>query len=219
MSRTTGALGLLVLAALLRAPDARAQTPPPTAPSQLPSRTANFAWDQSLLRATFSFTDIIDGPIGQKLSNGPTSTIVVRALVFRDDDATPVTLALQTCAVTYDLWEDVYKIKLTTSAGTRDLAVANLAGVTRTCGKAQDLAIATRSAFKTGVAHFLAVLVDVNPVNATMRAQMRQWMQRPAGSVEVGPGDALFSAFVGLLLRDVAQSDRTLEFRTQAFVP
>jgi hypothetical protein len=212
------ALLFAVLAAL--APSARAQTaPPPTAPAQLPARTANFAWDQNLLRATFSFTDIIDGPIGQKLSNGPTSTIVVRALVLRDGETTPVTLALQTCSVTYDLWEDVYKIKLTTSAATRDLAVANLAGVTRICGKAQDLPIATRSAFKVGVAHFLAVLVDVNPVNAEMRAQMRQWMQRPAGAVEVGPGDALFSAFVGLLLRDVAGSDRTLEFRTQSFVP
>ena len=63
------------------------------------------------------------------------------------------------------------------------------------------------------------MLVDVNPVNANKRAQMRQWMQRPAGAAEVGPGDALFSAFVGLLLRDVAGSDRTLEFRTQPFVP
>jgi hypothetical protein len=204
---------------LVREPLALAQTAQPTAPALLPLREANFAWDNGLLRASFSFSDVLDPAVRQKLSSGPTSTIAMRAYVIREGETTPVMLAVQTCQVTYDLWENVYQVTRKNAAGTTQQPVANLGGVERLCGRALDLAIATRASLRSGVAHFLAVIVDVNPVSEDVRAQMRQWMQRPVGSAEVGPGDALFSAFVLLLFRDVGGSDRTVQFRTRVFVP
>jgi len=204
---------------LARPPLAFAQTARPTAPAELPVRDANLAWDSGLLRATFSFKDVLDPAVRQKLSSGPASTIAMRAYVFREGETTPVMLAVQTCQVSYDLWEDVYQVRLTNASGSTLRPVANLGGVERTCTTAQDLPIATRASLRVGVSHFLAVIVDVNPVSEDVRAQMRQWMQRPVGAAEVGPGDALFSAFVLLLFRDVGGSDRTVQFRTRSFVP
>jgi hypothetical protein len=198
---------------------ALADTPRPTAPGDLPVREANFAWDENLLRASFAFSDMVDDPLAQKLSSGPSSTIALRAYVIRQGETTPVALAVQTCVVSYDLWDDVFHVRLTTASGTTQPPVANLRGVERVCFRAQDLPVTPRNALKAGVPHFLAVIVDVNPVSEEVRAQMHQWMQRPIGAADVGPGDALFSAFALLLFRDVGGSDRTLSFRTRPFVP
>jgi len=203
----------------LRPPVATAQTARPAAPADLPVRRANFAWDQGLLRASFSFPDVLDPAIRQKLSNGPASTIAMRAYVFREGQKTPVAIAVQTCVVSYDLWEDVYQVRFTDASGTTQRPVANLGGVERWCAHAQDLPITTRGALKAGASHFLAVIVDVNPVSEEVRSQMRQWMQRPIGVAELGPSDALFSAFVLLFFRDVGGSELTVQFRTPSFVP
>jgi len=48
---------------------------------------------------------------------------------------------------------------------------------------------------------------------------MRRWMSRPAGSTGIAPTNALFGSFVQLFVRQVAASDGTLTFRTQAIVP
>ncbi len=203
----------------VRPPLALAQTTPSAAPADLPMRRATFAWDQNLLRASFSFPDILDPAVRQKLSNGPASTIAMRALFFREGEKTPVAIAVQTCVVSYDLWEDVYQVRFTDASGTTQRPVANLGGVERWCARAQDLPITTRASLKPGAQYFLAVTVDVNPVSEEVRAQMRQWMQRPIGVTELGPGDALFSAFVLLFFRDVGGSDLTVQFRTPSFVP
>jgi len=215
-----GARLLAVLAlSLARPPLALADGPRSVAPADLPIRDTNFAWTGDLLRATFSFSDVLDPAVRQKLSNGPSSTIVMRAYVIREGETTPVTIAVQQCVVSYDLWADVYKVQLTNASGTTIGAVANLNGVERKCARAQDLPITSRATLKPGVPHFLDVIVEVNPVSDEVRTQMRQWVQRPVGPAEVGPGDALFSAFVLLLFRDVGGSDRTVQFRTRSFVP
>jgi hypothetical protein len=210
----------VVALSVARQPFAFAQTTTPIAPASLPLRDANFAWTENLLRATFSFRDVLDDPtIRQKLSSGPQSTIVMRAAVFYEGETTPVLVTLQTCNVQYDLWNEVYNLHLTNSAVSTNHVVANLAGVERYCATAQDLPSASRASLRPGARIFLAVVVDVNPVSQEVRDQMRQWMQRPVGGAEVGPGDALFSGLVLLLFRDVGGSDRTVQFRTRAFVP
>ena len=188
----------------------------------MPLHTAHFRADQDLLRATFSFSNVLDDDsVRQKLANGPQNTIVMRAYLLREGEPTPLAIVLQQCVVSYDLWNEVYRVRLTNGNGAdaEPRSVVNIAGVVRLCANAQDLPIAARASLRRGVSHFLAVIVDVNPVSEEVRQQMRQWVQRPVGPAGVGPGDALFSAFVLLLVRDVGGSDRTVQFRTQNFVP
>lgn len=204
----------------LAATDARAQqAPQPTAPQQLPSRQANYAWDKTLLRASFSFRDVIDNALSQKLSSGLPSVIAMRAYVYRDEDATAVALAVRTCRVTYDLWDEVYRLEIVGPEPSPTKAAINVEGVLRLCAEARDLLVTNRKELTAGKAHFLAVIVEVNPVSPQMLAQMRQWVARPTGSTGIGPGDALFGSFVGLFVRQIGTSDKTLVFRTQPFTP
>lgn len=218
---------VLVAVAMIGAPsDARAEDPPKQ--EELPRRQANFAWDRAepkndksplLLRASFSFRDVIDKPMAEKLASGLPTVIAMRAYVLREGEANPVALAVRTCRVVFDLWDEVYRLKISGPGGERDTAALNLDGVLRQCAEARDLAVAERALLVTGKPHFLGVIVEVNPVSPQMLEQMRKWVSRPAGSTGIGPGDALFGSFVGLFVKQMGTADRTLRFRTQSLTP
>ena len=216
---------LVVLATLVTPAAADAQTPPtPTNPAQLPQRQATFSWEKQekgpdLLLASFSYVDVIDAAFRNKLSNGLPHVIVMRAYFYREGDSDPVALAARTCRITYDLWEEVYRLKIFGPGGERDTAALNVEGVLRQCFEARKLPITDRTLVATGKPHLLGVIVEVNPVNAQMVEQMRKWVTRPAGSTGIGPGDALFGSFVGLFVRNIGAAERTLRFRTQSFTP
>jgi hypothetical protein len=189
---------------------------------ELPRRQANFSWDkndktgQTLLRASFSYRDVVDKGMADKLASGLPTVIAMRAYVLREGEENPVALAVRTCRVVYDLWDEVYRLKISGPGGERDSAALNLDGVLRQCAEARDLPLADKSLINGDKQHFLGVIVEVNPVSPQMLAQMRQWVARPAGSTGIGPGDALFGSFVGLFVRQIGNADRTLRFRTQS---
>lgn len=214
------ALGAL---ALLPPSVARADEEPPKQ-EELPRRQANFAWQKTdkgatLLRASFSYKDVVDKGVGEKLASGLPTVIAMRAYVLREGEADPVALAVRTCRVVYDLWDEVYRIKVSGPGGERDTAAYNLDGVLRQCAEARDLLVADKTLLAPGTPHFLGVIVEVNPISPKMLEQMRKWVARPAGSTGIGPGDALFGSFVGLFVRQIGTADRTLRFRTQSFTP
>lgn len=216
---------LVVLASVVAPATALAEAPAaPTNPAQLPQRQATFTWDKQekgpdLLMASFSYVDAIDNAFRGKLSNGLPHVIVMRAYFWREGEADPVALAARTCRVTFDLWEEVYRLKISGPGGERDTAALNIDGVLRQCLEARKLRITDRALVTAGKPHFLGVIVEVNPVNAQMVEQMRKWVTRPAGSTGIGPGDALFGSFVGLFVRSIGKAERTLLFRTQSFTP
>ena len=207
------ALSIAVLPSIAAADD------PPVSAAKLPSRQANYAWDHGLLRASFSYRDVMDPSLTSKLSSGLPTVIAMRAYVFPEGKDVPVALAVRTCRVVYDLWDEVYRIKLTGPGGERDTAAVSTDGVLRQCTEARDLIVAEKSQLTTGAPYYLGVIVDVNPISPEMLVQMRQWVSRPTGSTNIGPSDALFGSFVGLFVRNIGTSDRTLKFRTQAVVP
>jgi hypothetical protein len=209
---------LLLLLVLAFPKRARAEDPPADA-AKLPSRTANFAWDKTLLRASFSFREILEPPLTQKLSSGLPMTIAMRAYVLREGETDPVALAVRTCRVVYDLWDEIYRIKTAGPGGERDTAAINTDGVLRQCFEARDFPVVDRSLLRAGSPHYLGVIVEVNPVSPQMLEQMRKWISRPTGSTGIGPSDALFGSFVGLFVRNIGSSDKTLRFRTQTLTP
>lgn len=197
----------------------------PPKQEELPRRQANFAWDknektgQTILKVSVSYRDVIDKKMADKLPSGLPTVITMRAYVLREGEANPVALAVRTCRVVYDLWYEVYRLKISTPGGERDSAALNVEGVLRQCAEARDLPVADKSLLASGKPHFLGVIVEVNPVSPQMLAQMRQWVSRPAGSTGIGPGDALFGSFIGLFVRQLGNADRTLRFRTQSITP
>ena len=225
MKRASRWSPLIAITIALLAPAVARADDPPAAAAKLPARQANYAWDavtsgpdagQTLLRASCSFRDASDAPLAAKLSSGLPMVIAMRAYLFAEGVEAPVALAVRSCRVVYDLWDEVYRIRLSGPGGERDSAAVSTEGVLRQCAEARDLALASRSALRPGTSYFLGVIVDVNPISPEMLDQMRRWVSRPAGSTNLTPSDALFGSFVGLFVRDIGTSDRKLRFRTQS---
>ncbi len=225
----------LFVAAIAPPSIARADEPAgaPAKPSTLPERQANFAWVKvaapggapvkTVLHASFSFRDAADAHILAKLSSGLPTVVAMRAYVIPQGQTEPVALAVRSCRVVYDLWDEVYRIKITSpvAGGTgseRDIAAVSTDGVLRQCFEARDLPIVDKALLKP-VPHFLGVIVEVNPISPQMLEQMRRWVSRPTGSTGIGPSDALFGSFVGLFVRQIGTSDKTLKFRTEPVTP
>jgi hypothetical protein len=216
----TRALAIVIVIAIAAVTplDVSAQAQP-SHPAALASRQANFAWDRDLLRASFSYRDVLSDPaLMKKLSSGLPMVIAMRAYVYREGQDAPVALAPRVCRVVYDLWDEVYRVHVSEPERERDQA-AVLDGVVRLCTEARDLPVVRRQLLARGEPYFLAVVVDVNPVSPAMIEQMRQWMSRPTGSTGIGPPDALFGTFVQLFVSPVATSDKSLTFRTQPILP
>lgn len=224
MKRAALALLALLAALAVLAPAGAARADDPPKQEELPRRQANFAWERqekggALLRASFSFRDVVDRSVADKLASGLPTVIAIRAYVLREGDSSPVALAVRTCRIVYDLWDEVYRLKISGPGGERDTAALNLDGVLRQCAEARDLPVVDKALLTPDKPHFLGVIVEVNPVSPQQLDQMRRWVSRPAGSTGIGPGDALFGSFVGLFVRQIGTADRTLRFRTQSVTP
>jgi hypothetical protein len=218
-----GAIALLLAVATPLAAAAQQATSPSATllvhPAALPPRQANYAWDGDLLRASFSYRDVLGDPeLVRKLSSGLPTVIAMRAYVYREGQDTPVALAARVCRVVYDLWDEVYRVHVSEPERERDQA-AVLDGVLRLCTEARDLPVVRRGLLEAHQPYFLAVVVDVNPVSPEIVDQMHRWMSRPSGSTGIGPSDALFGSFVQLFVRQIATSDKTLTFRTGDLTP
>jgi len=223
MRRVLASTLALALAVIGPRTVAAQQTPAQAAllphPAALPPRQANYAWDADLLRASFSYRDVLADPeLVKKLSSGLPTVIVMRAYVYREGQDVPVALAARVCRVVYDLWDEVYRVHLSEPERERDQA-AVLDGVLRLCTEARDLPVVRRGLLEVQQPYFLAVVVDVNPVSPEIVDQMHRWMSRPSGSTGIGPSDALFGSFVQLFVRQIATSDKTLTFRTGDLTP
>jgi hypothetical protein len=209
---------LFALAILVVARDARAQQQP-ASPAMLPGVAATYVWSGMTLRASFKYREIVDNDLANNLTSGLPTTFAMLAWVVRESDQQPVALAARQCRVVYDLWDDVYRLKISErNHPDQDRAAYNLDGVLRVCAEARDLDVVTnRASLQPGAGYFLAVEVDVNPISQEMLEQMRRWVSRPSGSTDIGPGDSLFNSFAGLFVRQIGTADKTLRFRTPRF--
>jgi len=197
-----------------------AQTVPLT-PSRLPERGVVVVRDPATkaLRVSFGFQDVADAAVHRKLQSGLTTVVVLAAAVFEaGGNDTPVqgTGVWQSCRVTFDVWDEVYRIQMVRSEGNQNTVAVNLKGVLRRCAEATDIVVL--GALVPGRSYFLAATVEVNPVSQDLLEQIRRWVSRPPGSSSATPGESLFGSFVGLFVARIGKADRTLSFRTQTFV-
>jgi hypothetical protein len=203
------------LGALLTVAMARGEEPLP----QVAIRKVNSLAADGNLKLSFSYRDLIDAGISQKLTSGFPVVLATRVYLLREGEVNALGLSVRTCKVTYDLWEEVYRIHISFGGVERDLAVLNYEGVVRQCLEYADATLFPSSQLRPGA--FLGVIAEVNPMSKDLQKELRAWVARPAGATGIAPGDALFGTFVSLFTQKAisANAERTLRFRSQVLVP
>jgi hypothetical protein len=204
------AMSVLTLAYAARAADKK---PPP--------RDARFEWDLAhrLIYVSVSFRDIVDAGVRRELTRGLPTTIVFTGTIFLAGTSTPLSTTAQTCKITYDVWQEAYRIEITRPGRSFAQWTTTTEGVLRRCAEARLLLAGNDTQVPFGSAVYMHAKVQVNPVSQEMLEKIRRWVLRPSGTATATPGDALFSTFTGLFLQRIGDADRELKFETKTVQP
>jgi hypothetical protein len=210
-----GALGLLVsfgLPRVARADDAR-----------LPIRTARLLWDDvkhSKLALTVAFRDVIDKEIQSKLSRGLPTTILFTAGLYAPDNEVPIGTTIQTCRVTWHVWEEAYRVEMTRANMPATTSwTTTLEGVLRRCGETRRLPIALVVNPSSVLPLSVRARILVNPIGDELMQKIKRWVSRPTSTNTSAPGDALFGTFTGFFMQHVGEAERIAVFGTFPAIP
>jgi hypothetical protein len=182
-------------------------------------RRMGFAERGKHLVLTASFTEIFDREAFEKISSGFPTTIVVRLYVYlKSRTEAPVSLALLELEVVYDLWDEVYVVRSRGPLGEKLLRTRSRAQAIRSLTELDRMPIAPLDRLAIGPHHFVAMVVELNPVSPELLAEMRQWLSRPAGETSLDSSSSFFGSFVSVFVNPkLEQADRTLRIRSQPF--
>jgi len=215
-------VALTWLVVLLSAGNARAQEAQDQEPTDTVTRDARFEFDEGtglLYLDGLLFRDIIDPALQSKLTRGLPTTIVLSAAIYRAGTPTPLSTTVQSCKVTWHVWEEAYFVEVTRPGSTRSSWTTTVEGVLRRCTEIHRLLAGDLTQIPRGVELLAAGKIQVNPVSAELLQKIKRWVMRPSATGTAAPGDALFSTFTGLFLQRIGDAERQQKFTTRPSLP
>lgn len=211
MRRAALALACALLVSILAASAARAE-------DRIVSKKMWFGERKGKLAVSTSFTELLDQEAYERLSSGFATTIVARIYVYRVGQGEPVSAVMASFRVVYDLWDEVYVVRIDGPQGRRTARVATRADALKELTELWQVPIANLSDIPRGVNHFMAMVVELNPVSKELLAEMRRWLTKPAGSTSIDRSSSFFGSFVSVFVNPkLPEADRVLLFRSQPF--
>jgi hypothetical protein len=181
-------------------------------------RRMGFAERGANLVVTTSFPELFNSAAVDKISSGFPSSVVVRMYVFRKDRTSqPVSLVLIEHEIVFDLWDEVYVLRTRGPLGRRELRYKNRQQAVRAMTELDHMPIAPLDRVAIGPHHFLAAVIELNPISPELLAEMRRWLTRPAGE-SLDSSSSFFGSFVSVFVNPkLDRADRTLRIRSQPF--
>lgn len=183
-------------------------------------RRMGFAEHAGQLVLTASFADILGPADYARLSSGLTTTVAVRVYVYRHADTEqPVSLSVYQLELVYDLWDEVYVVRIRGPSGDRQTRVKSRADAARAITWLQRAPVAPLGRIPIGPHHFVAMVVELNPVSPELLAEMRRWLSKPAGQASVeSSSSSFFGSLVSVFVNPKLEAaDRVLHIRSQPF--
>jgi hypothetical protein len=177
-------------------------------------RPISVSWSHGVPRLTTSGRHLADARVLKKLKSGLPQTLVLRVYAYPDSGKEPIAVAAQSCRVTYDLWEDVFRVQLQTEARDSALSLPSVEAVVSRCLELRELPIGTADVYRAqlGKPIYFAAIVELNPLSPDTVQRIRRWLARP-GSGQIA-GDAFFGSFVSIFVnRRIGTAERTVSFR------
>jgi len=188
----------------------------PAAAEELPVRRLRLAEKANRLVISGSFTDVVDKDVLGQLSSGFATTILVRAYTYELAEGRTVAFAAATYRVLYDLWEEVYFVRVHDARGEREARFGTLAEALKEATALREMPVAPLSIVKVGRHHQLGLIVEVNPVSDELMQEVRRWLAR--GQNAVAGNSSFFGSFVSIFANPkLEEAERTLKFRSQTF--
>jgi hypothetical protein len=165
-----------------------------------------------------SFTDLLDEKAYERLSSGFATTIVVRIYVYKKDRELPLAMVLASFRAVYDLWDEVYVVRIDGPQGRDTRRFTRRADALVALTTLDRCPIATLAEIPRGPHHYMAMVIELNPVSKVLMAEMRRWLTRPAGSANIDRSTSFFGSFVSVFVNpQLPEADRVIKIRSQPF--
>jgi hypothetical protein len=203
-----------LVAALCLATPALAQDADDEKPSAVRMR---FVERGSDLTVSTSIGRLFDSSAYEVLDNGFPSTVVIRMWVYRRDENEPVAFELLQRRIVYDLWDEVYQVRLDGPGGRRTMKVKYRAEALKMITSLDGVRIAPVDRLPPGEVYELALVAELNPVSQETLAEVRRWLTQGVGG-GLDRGGSFFGSFVSVFVNPkLAGADRVLRLRSQPF--
>jgi hypothetical protein len=188
----------------------------------LPVRKVGVGRRENTVVVSVGLQDLFPPPAKGRLTSGFATRVFIRIHLRRAGDPDPVAVAFQRAEIVYDLWDEKFRVRVTTGpgtervveAGTADQAIAAAAVLWR-------FPVATLGQLLPGEQYFLAVRGDLNPISQELLAEVRRWMREPSGPDRRpggGGGDSFFGSFVTVFVNPpIEDSEHQVRFVSQTF--
>lgn len=156
---------------------------------------------------------LFDSAAYNALASGFTSTVVIRIWIYPRDATDPVAFVLYERKVLYNLWDEVYELKLDGKIVKEKRQAEALKHLT----SIEDLPVARLSVLPTGKEFLLAMQAELNPVSKATLAEVRRWLSQGNGG-GLDRGGAFFGSFVSVFVNPkIPEADRVIRVRSQPF--
>lgn len=182
----------------------------------VPERKVGVHFRDGQARLWFSARDLLSVRSEAKLASGLPQTIQLRVYAYRERQRRAISFAARSCRVTYDLWQEKYRVERMDTEAVSRFSTTDLRVVRERCLSFRDYAVGTPEEFADvgdRRMHF-AVLAELNPMSEETARSIRRWLAQPAG--RHNDGNAFFGSFVSLFVSpEVGQAERIVKFRSQ----
>jgi hypothetical protein len=192
---------------------------PAAAEDQPISRRMAFAERATNLVVSTSFPELLDRQAIERVSSGLATVVVVRLYVYRRSDTThPVSMVLFEHEVVFDHWDEIYLVRTRGPLGERRAQFRSRQQAVRAITSLDRMPIAQLGLIGIGPHHFVAMVIELNPVSPELLAEMRRWLSRPAGEAAIDSSSSFFGSFVSVFVNPkLERADRVLRVRSQPF--
>ena len=167
------------------------------------------------LTVSLKIGGLFDYAAFQGLSTGYPSTIEIQTWVYPRDSSEVVAYTRNVRTVTYDLWDEIYTVKLCKEC--KPVSVKSPAEALTLLTSVDDWPIAKLVDLPFEDVFQLAIRVDLNPVSKETLAEVRRWLSQGTGG-GLDRGGVFFGSFVSVFVNPkIAEADRVIRLRSQPF--
>lgn len=160
---------------------------------------------------------LFDTTAYEALSTGIPSSVVIRIQITPRDADTPVAEQLIQRSVVYDVWDEIYTLRLDQPGGRKTIKVKFRAEALKWLTSIEDLPIARLAVLPVDQVFVMKMVVELNPVSKETLAEVRRWLSQGNGG-GLDRGGAFFGSFVSVFYNPkIADADRVLRIRSQPF--
>src|SRR5262249_32906264 len=138
--------------------------------------------------------ELADDALRKRIRSGFSSTIVVSMVLYREGQGKPLGLTLRTYRVLYDLWDELWLLKMQDPQGELNQRLGSEAEALAKLTQIQSLPLTPLDQVPRGIRHYLAIYVEVNPISPEHLAQVRRWLAHPGGAERLS-GETFLGSF------------------------